>query len=41
MEKLGWMMELFVRTENLAKPMDLAKFVDAGLRQKALALANR
>ncbi len=41
MEKLGWMMELFVRTENLAKPMDLAKFVDAGPREKALALANK
>ena len=41
MEKLGWMMELFVRTENLAKPMDLTKFVDAGPRVKALALANK
>ena len=41
MEKLGWMMELFVRTENLAKPMDLTKFVDAGPREKALALANK
>lgn len=41
MEKLGWMMELFVRTENLAKPMDLTKFVDAGPRQKALAAVNK
>jgi NitT/TauT family transport system substrate-binding protein len=41
MEKLGWMMDLFVKTENLAKPMDLTKFVDAGPREKALALANR
>jgi NitT/TauT family transport system substrate-binding protein len=41
MDKLGWMMELFVRTENLAKPMDLSKFVDAGPREKALALANK
>ncbi len=41
MEKLGWMMDLFVRTENLAKPMDLTKFVDAGPRQKALALAGK
>ena len=41
MEKLGWMMELFVRTENLAKPMDLTKFVDAGPRQKALATVNK
>ena len=41
MDKLGWMMELFVRTENLAKPMDLTKFVDAGPREKALTLANK
>ena len=41
MEKLGWMMDLFVRTENLAKPMDLTKFVDAGPREKALALAGK
>lgn len=41
MEKLGWMMDLFVKTENLAKPMDLTKFVDAGPREKALALASK
>ena len=41
MEKLAWMMDLFVKTENLAKPMDLSKFVDAGQREKALALANK
>jgi NitT/TauT family transport system substrate-binding protein len=41
MEKLGWMMELFVRTENLAKPMDLTKFVDGGPREKALALTKK
>lgn len=40
MRKLGWMQDLFVKTETLQKPIDLGKFVDVSLREKALQLAG-
>ena len=41
LEKLGWMQDLLVRTGNLAKPFDLKTMIDAGAREKALALAGK
>lgn len=38
--KLKWMEELFVKTETLQKPIDLEKFVDGSVREKALAIAG-
>jgi NitT/TauT family transport system substrate-binding protein len=40
MKKLKWMEDLFVKTETLTKPIDLTKFVDESVRQKALAIAG-
>ena len=36
-EKLAWMKDLLVRTENLTVPLDLDKMIDGSLREKALA----
>jgi NitT/TauT family transport system substrate-binding protein len=38
--KLAWMQDLFVKTETLQKPVDLDKFVDGSVREKALKLAG-
>lgn len=38
--KLTWMQDLFVKTETLPKPIDLDKFIDGGLREKALKIAE-
>ena len=38
--KLSWMKDLFVKTETLTSPVDLDKFVDGSVREKALALAG-
>jgi NitT/TauT family transport system substrate-binding protein len=40
MRKLKWMEDLFVKTETLQKPIDLEKFVDGSVREKALKLAG-
>jgi NitT/TauT family transport system substrate-binding protein len=40
-QKLAWMQDLFIKTGNLNKPVDLAKFIDASVRDKALALAGQ
>ena len=36
-EKLAWMKDLLVRTENLTVPLDLDKMIDGSIREKALA----
>ncbi|MDB5597019.1 MAG: transporter substrate-binding protein [Hyphomicrobiales bacterium] len=38
--KLDWMENLFVKTGTLTKPIDLDKFIDDSVRQKALAIAG-
>ena len=38
--KLGWMKDLFTKTEVLTSPVDLDKFVDGSVREKALAIAG-
>ena len=38
--KLGWMKDLFVKTEVLTSPVDLEKFIDGSVREKALAIAG-
>jgi NitT/TauT family transport system substrate-binding protein len=38
--KLDWMEKLFIKTETLTKPIDLDKFIDDSVRQKALAIAG-
>ena len=38
--KLEWMKELFVKTETLQVPIELDKFIDGGVREKALAVAG-
>lgn len=38
--KLDWMEQLFIKTETLTKPIDLNKFIDDSVRQKALAIAG-
>lgn len=37
MEKLAWMKDLLVRTENLTVPLNLDKMIDGSVREKALA----
>jgi ABC-type nitrate/sulfonate/bicarbonate transport system substrate-binding protein len=39
-KKLNWMKDLFVKTETLTSPVDLDKFIDGSVREKALALAG-
>ena len=39
-KKLSWMKDLFVKTETLTSPVDLDKFIDGSVREKALALAG-
>jgi hypothetical protein len=34
------MKDLFVKTETLTSPVDLDKFIDGSVREKALALAG-
>lgn len=41
MDKLEWMQDLLVKTGNLAKPIDLKKFVDGSVRAEALKLADK
>ena len=36
-EKLAWMKDLLVRTENLTAPLDIEKMIDGSVRDKALA----
>jgi len=38
--KLGWMQDLFVKTETLQAPIQLEKFIDGSVREKALAIAG-
>jgi NitT/TauT family transport system substrate-binding protein len=40
-DKLAWMRDLLTKTGNLTKPLDIAKLVDTGPRQKALELAGK
>jgi len=39
-DKLAWMRDLFVKTGVLKAPVDLAKFIDNSVRDKALALTG-
>jgi NitT/TauT family transport system substrate-binding protein len=39
-KKLNWMKDLFVKTETLTSPVDLDKFIDGSVRDKALGLAG-
>ena len=41
LDKLNWMQDLLVKTGNLAKPFDLKTMIDAGAREKALALVGK
>lgn len=38
--KLQWMQDLFVKTETLQVPIQLDKFIEGALREKALAIAG-
>jgi ABC-type nitrate/sulfonate/bicarbonate transport system substrate-binding protein len=38
--KLEWMRSLFVKTETLQVPVDLDKFIDGRMREKALVIAG-
>jgi NitT/TauT family transport system substrate-binding protein len=38
--KLNWMKDLFTKTEVLTSPVDLDKFIDGSLREKALTIAG-
>ncbi len=38
--KLDWMRDLFIKTETLQVPIQLDKFIDGGVREKALAIAG-
>ncbi len=38
--KLEWMRDLFIKTETLQVPIQLDKFIDGGVREKALAIAG-
>jgi NitT/TauT family transport system substrate-binding protein len=41
LDKLNWMQDLFVRTGNLAKPIDIKTIIDGSAREKALALVGK
>ena len=38
--KLQWMQDLFVKTETLQAPIQIEKFIDGSVRDKALAIAG-
>lgn len=39
-DKLKWMNEQLVKDGNLKQPVDLSKFIDPSIREKALALVG-
>ena len=39
-KKLTWMKDLFTKTETLTSPVDLDKFIDGSVRDKAIATAG-